>query len=273
MTEIRNLTKEEISCKVKQVTQKGALILLYKTARVDSQILDETFGAANWTNDFKEIKGHLYCGIGVKQDNGDFVWKWDCGTESQTEAEKGEASDSFKRAGFKWGIGVELYTSPFIFINVAVTKNEYGKWELEDKYQKFSVSRINTENKKIVGLEIVDGTNRVVYSYDYRTPEEKKLMNNFEKKASSTKSSKTKALNKGDPAPEPKQTLEERYKQTLEYLKVIRSEKEYLETTASVRDYVNATVNDLKKAGVSGWHNNVMLEVNRVTSLKDSIPY
>lgn len=169
MKEIRDLTKEEISCKVKQIGEKGALILLYKTARVDAQILDETFGAANWTNDFKEIKGNLYCGIGVKQEDGSFVWKWDCGTESQTEAEKGEASDSFKRAGFKWGIGVELYTSPFIFASVPTEKNAYGKWELKNKHQKFFVKDIKIEEKKIIELTIVDDKNKIVFSMQKET--------------------------------------------------------------------------------------------------------
>ena len=67
MTEIRKLKPDEISVKVKQITEKGCLLLLYKTARVDAQILDETFGAAGWVNDFKEIKGNLFCGIGIKQ--------------------------------------------------------------------------------------------------------------------------------------------------------------------------------------------------------------
>lgn len=160
---MRDLKASEISVKVKQITEKGCLLLLYKTARVDAQILDEEFGAANWTNDFKEIKGNLFCGIGVKQEDGSFVWKWDCGTESTADAEKGEASDSFKRAGFKWGIGVELYTSPFIWASVETQKNGKGFYELTNKFIKFSVSEIVIEDKKITKLKVIDNKGNVVF--------------------------------------------------------------------------------------------------------------
>ena len=116
----RFLTADEIEVKVKQVKENGLVCLLYKTARTDMDLLDETVGAGNWTNDYKEIKGNLYAGIGIIQENGGIQWKWDCGIESREDEEgnqkKGEASDAFKRAGFRWGIGRELYTSPFVWI-------------------------------------------------------------------------------------------------------------------------------------------------------------
>ena len=119
----RLLTKDEIEVKVKQVTSKGAVLLLYKTARVDMAILDEIYGAMNWQCDYKVVNDNLYCGIGVRNnETNEWVWKWDCGIESRADGEgnekKGEASDAFKRAGFKWGIGVELYTAPFTFAQV-----------------------------------------------------------------------------------------------------------------------------------------------------------
>lgn len=120
MKEIRPLRADEIEVRVGTVGAKGVTMLLYKNARVDMAILDETFGAENWQRDHKEVKGNLYCGIGIWDDQKEcWIWKWDCGTESNTEKEKGEASDSFKRAGTNWGIGRELYTSPFIFLPVA----------------------------------------------------------------------------------------------------------------------------------------------------------
>ena len=136
MKEPRLLTREDIEVKIKQVFEKGVVALLYKTARTDMQILDETYGPLNWDTDYKEIKGNLYCGIGV--DNGErLVWKWDCGIESREDGEgnekKGEASDAFKRAGFKWGIGRELYTAPFIFIKAETTEKN-GKYYLKDKF-------------------------------------------------------------------------------------------------------------------------------------------
>ena len=109
----RLLKADEIETRVNQISQKGLSLLLYKTARTDANLLDETVGPMNWQNDFKLIDGILFGGIGIKTDN-EYVWKWDCGVESYTEKEKGRASDAFKRAGFKCGIGRELYTAPFI---------------------------------------------------------------------------------------------------------------------------------------------------------------
>lgn len=119
MEKFRLLDASDIEVKVKQVKENGAVLLLYKTARTDMDILDETVGPENWTNDYREIKGNLYCGIAIRE--GDtWTWKWDCGIESREDEEgnqkKGEASDAFKRAGFRWGIGRELYTAPFIWI-------------------------------------------------------------------------------------------------------------------------------------------------------------
>lgn len=159
---MRKLKTDEIECRVSQVTANGCQLLLYKTARVDRAILDEEFGAMNWQNDFKLIDGKMYGGIGV-YNNGQWIWRWDCGTESNTEAEKGQASDCFKRAGFKWGIGVELYTAPFIFINCDTVKDGQ-KYKLADKYQKFKVSDIGyADNGDINKLKIVNDKKVIVY--------------------------------------------------------------------------------------------------------------
>ena len=158
MERFRVLQESEIECRVKQVTERGAVILLYKTARTDMDLLDETVGAENWQCDYKEIKGNLYCGIGVRiGEDKPYVWKWDCGIESREDEDgnqkKGEASDSFKRAGFKWGIGRELYTAPFIWIPA-------DKLKIEEKngkkvtYDKFDVTKIAYEGNKISGLAI-----------------------------------------------------------------------------------------------------------------------
>ena len=150
---MRKLRADEIECRVAQVSAKGCSLLLYKTARVDRAILDEEFTTMNWQNDFKVIDGKMYGGIAVRDENNNWVWKWDCGTESNTEAEKGQASDCFKRAGFKWGIGVELYTAPFIWLNVGTVKDEFvskraGKdvYKLADKFAKYAVKSIKTSS-------------------------------------------------------------------------------------------------------------------------------
>lgn len=96
-------------------TYNSATCIPYIDARSVMSLLDEIAGPENWQSDYKEIKGNLYAGIGIKINN-EWVWKWDCGTESNTEKAKGEASDSFKRAGVKWGIGRFLYHIPVQYV-------------------------------------------------------------------------------------------------------------------------------------------------------------
>lgn len=171
MKQFRVLEPDEIECRIAQATKKGVSLLLYKTARTDADLLDETVGPENWQNDFKLIDGVLYGGIGVDFGRG-LVWKWDAGTESNTEAEKGRASDAFKRAGFKHGIGRELYSSPFIWIQASKCKNltesEWRKdkrgnpvWECKDR---FYVSGIGYDDKeKINFLSITNGSGETVF--------------------------------------------------------------------------------------------------------------
>lgn len=130
---MRALKSSEVEVRVGTVGAKGVTLLLYKNARVDRKILDEEFGAMNWQCDFKEIKGNMYCGIAVYDTKkAMWVWKWDCGTESNTEKEKGEASDAFKRAGFKWGIGSELYYTPFLFLPIPTEEYAPKKYRLKN---------------------------------------------------------------------------------------------------------------------------------------------
>lgn len=162
---MRRLKANEIECRVAQVTSSGCSLLLYKTARVDRAILDEEFGVMSWQNDFKVIDGKMYGGIGIySNDLSEWLWRWDCGVESNTEAEKGQASDCFKRAGFKWGIGVELYTAPFIWYGCKTVKNVKGKYELVDKFIKFEVSEIGySDIGEINKLKIIDNKGNVVF--------------------------------------------------------------------------------------------------------------
>ena len=151
---MRKLKEDEIELRVGTCTNKGFSLLLYKTARVDRQILDEEYGIMNWQCDYKVINDNLYCGIGVyDKEKDDWIWKWDCGTESYTEKEKGEASDSFKRAGFKWGIGTALYTSPFIWHTGDVeTKNE--RYIPKINISQLNVKEIEYKDDKISKLVI-----------------------------------------------------------------------------------------------------------------------
>ena len=155
MCKFRDLRADEIECRVQSVKENGLVLLLYKDARVDMNILDETVGSENWQREHYECKGNLFCRVGIHvgnaQDNPIFIWKSDCGVESNTEAQKGEASDSFKRACFNWGIGRSLYTAPFIWIPSAKCNIKNGKC-----YDKFKVEKIKIENGTITGLAIIN---------------------------------------------------------------------------------------------------------------------
>lgn len=148
MKQYRLLRPDEVECRVSRITEKGVVLLLYKTARTDADLLDESVGPENWTNDFKVIDGTLYGGIGVDYGNG-YIWKWDAGTESNTEAEKGRASDAFKRAGFKHGIGRELYSAPFVFIPAGKCNIANGKC-----YDQFEVADVQYKDERISYLAI-----------------------------------------------------------------------------------------------------------------------
>ena len=162
MCKFRDLRADEIECRVQSVKEKGLVLLLYKDARVDMNILDETVGTSNWQNKFYENKGILFCSLGIntnfdKPEKPDrWVWKDDAGVESNSDAEKGNASDARKRAGFTWGIGRELYTAPFTWIPADKCNITNGKC-----YDKFIVEKIIIENKQIVALAIWNTTKNV----------------------------------------------------------------------------------------------------------------
>ena len=172
----RTLRADEIQVRVAQVAEKYTMLLLYKDARCDMNILDETFGADNWQCEYDTIKDNLYCKIGVWcEPKKQWIWKQDCGVESKENdgnEKKGEASDAFKRAGFKWGIGRELYTSPKIAVFNeqigGVKEREYqGKkyYNLNKPFQTFYVRQIEYDDKRnITKLRIVDSKGNEVWS-------------------------------------------------------------------------------------------------------------
>ena len=119
-------------------SSQTASCVAYIDARDVMDILDQVVGTENWQSDFKEIKGNLYAGVGIRLNNSiEWVWKWDCGTESNTEKEKGEASDAFKRAAVKWGVGRFLYDIPIQYVksNEKKTASNYP-FVVDDNGQK-----------------------------------------------------------------------------------------------------------------------------------------
>lgn len=162
MKEFRLLKAEEISCRVNQINDKGLTLLLYKDARVDMDILDETVGCMNWEKEY--TRDNRNCIVSIwDSEKKEWISKEDTGTESNNEAEKGLASDSFKRACVNWGIGRELYTSPFIYIpasKVEITP----KGNKFTTFDKFRVEAIKYDkDRNIIALSIKNQNNKRVY--------------------------------------------------------------------------------------------------------------
>lgn len=151
--EFRKLKADEIECRIGQIKENGLSLLLYKDARVDMNVLDETVGPLNWKREHG--RDNKNCIVSIwDDDKKEWVGKEDVGTESNTEAEKGLASDSFKRACVNWGIGRELYSAPFIWIKNgdAAIGQINGKYKCFDKFK--VVKLTYKKNGDIDGLAI-----------------------------------------------------------------------------------------------------------------------
>jgi len=157
MLKFRPLRADEVEVRVGTVSEgKGISLLLYKDARCDMAILDETVGAMNWQR--RHTRDNANCVVEIwDAEKGTWVGKEDTGTESNTEAQKGQASDSFKRACFNWGIGRELYTSGFLWVSInGLTKEQARKL-------KFDVAEFEVTNGKISRIVVTDNKGVVVY--------------------------------------------------------------------------------------------------------------
>lgn len=177
--EFRTLKANEIDCRINQIASNYCTLLLYKDARVDMNVLDETVGCMNWQKSY--LRDNANCIVSIYDDEKkQWVSKEDTGTESFAEQEKGLASDSFKRACFNWGIGRELYTAPSIFIiprkdikyritidNKQQEVDEFYK-NSKDKYEtktRFWVEIIDyDEDRNIKDLIIRDNKNNIRFS-------------------------------------------------------------------------------------------------------------
>lgn len=163
---IRLLRADEIECRIGTISDKGLSLLLYKDARADMKILDETFGVLGWKRSHQSINGNLYCTIELwDEDKKQWISKQDVGTESYTEKEKGQASDSFKRACVSVGIGRELYSAPFVWVS-AQKCNIQRRGDKFACFDKFAVSHIMyNDDREIIGLTIINSdTGEVVYN-------------------------------------------------------------------------------------------------------------
>lgn len=165
----RLLEASEIDCRIATVSEKGVSLLLYKDARVDQNILDETVGQMNWQR--SHSRDNANCTVSLwDEEKKQWVSKEDTGTESYTEKEKGLASDSFKRACFNWGIGRELYTAPFIWVSsekckiVSTGRNDSRGKPVYTCSDRFTVSKIGYDDKKNIVDLVIKCKNTVVFS-------------------------------------------------------------------------------------------------------------
>lgn len=174
----RTLQANEIECRVGSQAKelKWVTLLLYKDARVDQRLLDEVVGAMNWQRSHQLIDGQLFCSVSIfNEKTGEWVTKQDVGTESMTEKEKGRASDSFKRACFNWGIGRELYSAPFIFIDLNESDIKNGRL----KMARFKVKNIAyDEHREVCELTIVDSDGNVRFTMGGKGGELEQRINN-----------------------------------------------------------------------------------------------
>lgn len=149
MKQFRNLRADEIDVRINQIASNYCTMLLYKDARCDMNILDETVGALNWKRE--HTRDNANCTVSIYDENKkEWVSKEDTGTESLSEAEKGLASDSFKRACVNWGIGRELYSSPNI---ITFPRKDMG---VKDKAEFFDKGDGRYTTKTYFWVEIID---------------------------------------------------------------------------------------------------------------------
>ena len=174
--EIRTLRADEIECRVQQIKTNGCVLLLYKDARCDMRILDEVFGIDGWEREHQVVNGNFYCTVRVwSEKRNQWISKQDVGTESNTEKQKGEASDSFKRACFNIGIGRELYSAPFIWISLSKGEisEKNGRCSLDYKV-KFEVKEIEyDEHREISKLIIIDQEGKERFKFIKKTKQTK----------------------------------------------------------------------------------------------------
>lgn len=166
--DFRTLRADEIEIRVGSVGEKGATLLLYKDARCDMNLLDEVVGAMNWKREHS--RDNANCTVSIyDEEKKEWVSKEDTGKQSFTEAEKGLASDSFKRACVNWGIGRELYSAPFTWVQCPTKKKSDGRgYELSNRAQ-FSGSYVSEisydESRNIVSLTICNKYGDPIFQY------------------------------------------------------------------------------------------------------------
>ena len=197
--EFRLLRADAIDARISTVKKNGLSLLLYKDARCDMNILDETVGSENWQRKHEVINGNLFCNVGIavpREGSREWVWKQDVGVESYTEKEKGQASDAFKRACFNWGIGRELYTAPFMWVSCESADIKPSGADKYTCYDRFIVTEIEYIGKKISFVKVYNLSKKMYITYGKKSGDQNKENNaaeNDSNDVSGNKIGKTKA--------------------------------------------------------------------------------
>ena len=158
----RLLRADEIDCRIAQIEKNWATLLLYKDARVDQDILDETVGVMNWKKDYQLIDGQLFCTISIwDEEKKQWVGKQDVGIESFSQEEKGRASDAQKRSAFCFGIGRELYTAPGIIIFPRKDIKYKNNGKEVDEFYEYKEGKYTTKTRFIVEIITYDENNAI----------------------------------------------------------------------------------------------------------------
>lgn len=161
---------DQIDFRVQSINKGGyATILAYKDARVDIQRLNQVCGPLGWMR--QHTRDNHNCIVSIfDADHNHWVHKEDTGTESNTEQQKGLASDSFKRACFNWGIGIELYDYPIISVKLRDDEVDLGAqprpkatWKLKLKEWKW-YSEFD-ENDKLSFIAAKDEQGKVRFTW------------------------------------------------------------------------------------------------------------
>lgn len=161
--EFRLLRADEIDCRISTIKENGLSLLLYKDARCDMSILDETVGAFNWQR--HHSRDNANCVVSIwDEEKEQWIEKEDTGTESFTEKEKGLASDSFKRACFNWGLGRELYTAPFMWVSKEKCKI-MPKGQGFTCYDRFVVQDIKYVDRRITYVRVYNCSTKQTIEY------------------------------------------------------------------------------------------------------------
>ena len=193
---VRLLKADEIECRIATINEKGLSLLLYKDARVDQKILDETFGMFGWKRSHQCIDGNLYCTVEVRdRETGEWIAKQDVGTTGYAEKEKSQASDSFKRVCFNWGIGRELYSAPFIWIPTSKVQIQ----KKDNRYycnESFHVASITYNvSREIAGFLIINDKGDSIF--EWKVQNKDIIKNDNVKKESVKRTSLSKIQMKG----------------------------------------------------------------------------